>query len=41
MGPRFHGDGFAVAVSLTAVVGVLRLDRRLDRLEYETFMLQS
>jgi uncharacterized membrane protein len=26
---------------LTAIVGVLWLNRRLNRLEYETFMLQS
>ncbi len=41
LGPAFYGYGFALAVSLTALLGLLLLSRKLDRLEYETFMLQT
>ncbi|MDX1253201.1 MAG: exopolysaccharide Pel transporter PelG [Gammaproteobacteria bacterium] len=40
LGPSFYGYGFAIAVSLTALLGLAILSRKLDRLEYETFMLQ-
>lgn len=40
-GPLFYGYGFALAVLLTAVVGLFCLSSALDRLEYETFMLQA
>jgi uncharacterized membrane protein len=40
LGPAFYGYGFAVAVLLTCVVGIAILARKLDMLEYETFMLQ-
>lgn len=38
LGPRFYGFGFAVAVSVTGLAALAALSRRLDRLEYETFM---
>lgn len=40
MGPTFYGYGFAASVTLTSLVGLALLSRKLDRLEYETFMLQ-
>ncbi len=40
LGPSFYGYGFAVAVTVTSLVGLVILSRQLDRLEYETFMLQ-
>ncbi|MFO1435133.1 MAG: exopolysaccharide Pel transporter PelG [Gammaproteobacteria bacterium] len=40
MGPVFYGYGFAVAMLLSVLIGMTILDRRLDRLEYETFMLR-
>ncbi|MFZ5593448.1 MAG: exopolysaccharide Pel transporter PelG [Pseudomonadota bacterium] len=40
LGPSFYGYGFAIAVSLTALLGLATLSHKLDRLEYETFMLQ-
>jgi uncharacterized membrane protein len=38
LGPLFYGFGFAVAAALTSLVALSGLSRRLDRLEYETFM---
>lgn len=38
LGPRFYGYGFATSMALVTVVGLLVLSRKLDRLEYETFM---
>jgi len=38
LGPRFYGFGFAVAVALTSVLTLGLLSRKLDRLDYETFM---
>ena len=40
LGPAFFGYGFALAVLLTASIGLAILLRKLDQLEYETFMLQ-
>lgn len=40
LGPAFYGYGFAGAVVLTSVAGLVLLSRKLERLEYETFMLQ-
>ena len=40
LGPVYYGYGFACAVSLTSLTGLALLTRKLDRLEYETFMLQ-
>jgi uncharacterized membrane protein len=39
-GPAFYGYGFASAVFVTTVAGLICLSRVLDRLEFETFMLQ-
>jgi uncharacterized membrane protein len=41
LGPPFYGYGFGLAVFLTGVVGLALLSRKLERLEYETFMLQG
>lgn len=40
LGPIFYGYGFALAMLISVLVGMAILDRRLDRLEYETFMLR-
>ncbi len=40
LGPTFYGFGFAGAVLLTTIFGFSVLNRKLNRLEYETFMLQ-
>ena len=40
MGAIYYGYGYAAAVLLALVCGLYFLDRRLGRLEYETFMLQ-
>lgn len=39
-GAALYGYGFTLAVLLTLVTGLILLSRRLNRLEYETFMLQ-
>lgn len=39
-GPTFYGFGFAGAVLLTTIAGLIILSRRLDKLMYETFMLR-
>ncbi len=38
LGPCFYGFGFALSAALTSLVALSALSRRLDRLEYETFM---
>jgi len=40
LGPQFYGYGFALALVLTSLIGLALLSKKLDRLEYETFMLQ-
>lgn len=40
LGASFYGYGFAFAVFSTTLIGFIVLDRKLIRLEYETFMLQ-
>jgi len=40
LGPQFYGYGFAVALVLTSLIGLVLISRKLDRLEYETFMIQ-
>lgn len=40
LGPSFYGYGFAVALLLVVMAGFWLLDRKLEVLEYETFMLQ-
>lgn len=39
LGPAWHGYGFFASVLLTAAVGLVILLKKLDQLEYETFML--
>lgn len=41
LGPPFYGYGFVTAIFLTGAVGLVLLSRKLERLEYETFMLQT
>ncbi|MBL8719394.1 MAG: exopolysaccharide Pel transporter PelG [Myxococcales bacterium] len=38
LGPRFYGLGFVVAGALTSLLAMGALSRKLERLEYETFM---
>jgi uncharacterized membrane protein len=40
LGPKFYGMGFAAALLVVVATGFYVLDRRLESLEYETFMLQ-
>lgn len=40
LGAPFYGYGYALAVLATLGIGLHLLDRKLGRLEYETFMLQ-
>ena len=39
-GAAFYGYGFTLAVLITLGTALIQLDRRLGKLEYETFMLQ-
>ena len=39
-GAAYYGYGFTVAVLITLGTALTLLDRKLNRLEYETFMLQ-
>lgn len=41
LGPSFYGYGFAGALLIIVMAGVYLLDRRLDSLEYDTYMLQK
>lgn len=38
LGPRFYGFGFLVAAALTSLLALALLSRKLERLDYETFM---
>jgi len=40
LGPYYFGYGFAAALLVTVVVGMVLLNRDFELLEYETFMLQ-
>ncbi|MCG5258856.1 histidine kinase [Cupriavidus gilardii] len=40
LGPAWYGYGFAVAALIVVAIALVLLDRRLERLEYETYMLQ-
>ena len=40
LGPGYHGLSLGVAAAVASLVGLAILGRRLDRLEYETYMLQ-
>jgi len=39
LGPRYYGLGFLVAAGLTSLVALALLSRKLERLDYETFMV--
>lgn len=41
LGPSYYGYGFAISVAITAFVGMIVLNRTLQNLEYETFMLHK
>ncbi len=40
LGPVFFGYGFAIAMLLTVLVSFIWLTNKIEKLEYETFMLQ-
>lgn len=40
LGPKFYGYGFACALMLSVMLGFYLLDKKLESLEYDTFMLQ-
>jgi len=40
LGATWFGYGFALAMLVTVLAGVWVLHRKLDKLEYQTFMLQ-
>ncbi|MGH8616900.1 MAG: exopolysaccharide Pel transporter PelG [Burkholderiales bacterium] len=40
LGAYWYGYGFAVALLITVFTGLILLERKLETLEYETFMLQ-
>ena len=40
LGPAYYGYGFALALIAADFAGMIVLQRRVERLEYETFMLQ-
>lgn len=41
LGAPFYGYGFALSLLIAVITGLRLLDRKLDLLEYETFMLQK
>jgi uncharacterized membrane protein len=40
LGVAFFGYGIAVSLMITLVLGLLILNRKLERLEFDTFMMQ-
>ncbi|MDX1525876.1 MAG: exopolysaccharide Pel transporter PelG [Pseudidiomarina maritima] len=40
LGAQFYGYGFALSMLLATLLGIGMLNRKFERLEYETFMLQ-
>jgi uncharacterized membrane protein len=40
LGPAYYGYGYAVSLLISVLVAMQWLEKRLSRLEYETFMLQ-
>jgi len=40
LGPMFYGYGFALSLLVVCIVAIVALTRNMERLEYETFMLQ-
>jgi uncharacterized membrane protein len=41
LGPSYYGYGFVLSLTLSSIVGFLILSRKLDMLEYETYMIRS
>lgn len=41
LGPLFYGYGFALAVGVTSLYGILKLDRTFGHLVRDTFMMQA
>lgn len=41
LGPDWYGYGFALSVSVSSLVGLVLLSRKIERLEFETFMAQG
>jgi uncharacterized membrane protein len=41
LGPAYYGYGFALSLLFSVLLGMVLLDRKLDKLEYSTFMLQN
>ncbi|MGH8490918.1 MAG: exopolysaccharide Pel transporter PelG [Gammaproteobacteria bacterium] len=41
LGPVFYGYGFATALIMTSLIGLVVLSRKLDRVVYRTYMLQK
>ena len=41
LGAAFYGYGFALSLLIAVITGLRLLDRKLENLEYETFMLQK
>jgi uncharacterized membrane protein len=41
LGPSYYGYGFVLSLTLSSIVGFLVLSRKLDALEYETYMIRS
>ncbi len=41
LGASFFGYGFTLAMALTSLIGLALLSRKMNQLEYETFMLQG
>jgi uncharacterized membrane protein len=41
LGPAYYGYGFVLSLTLSSIVGFLVLSKKLDVLEYETYMLRS
>jgi uncharacterized membrane protein len=40
LGAAWYGYGFALALLITLVFALVVMERKISRLEYETFMLQ-
>ncbi|MGS0744326.1 exopolysaccharide Pel transporter PelG, partial [Glaciimonas sp. GG7] len=40
LGPAYYGYGFAVALLIVVMGSIYMLDRKLEVLEYQTYMLQ-
>jgi uncharacterized membrane protein len=41
LGPSYYGYGFVLSLTLSSIVGFLVLSKKLDMLEYETYMIGS